>query len=561
MSSVEGGRRRKHGRVVWAGEHLWPSVAVGLFAVITPVAIWWILQHPFGTNWDEANYINQAIRDRSALYQGPWELLKAILRRDASRPPAYRILVLPVTALLGASPMVLRLFSWGTFGGTLWLMYLTGERLRDSATGGFVVCFLLGCPILIGPNMRFYVDYSLYLSIAGTLYCLFCQWDHPKSRSWIGLGLCLGLGAMAKPTIAFIVGPMLVLVMLLRLLKWIAAPSLATLFKSYGLAGLIMAPWWVLNGKAALTKAVSSGGNIRDALGHQGELGTLLKWCHVFVQSITGPMLGVLAGAIAISYCLNTFLRYRAQLSRSQSLALIVCLTGVLPLAWIAAFGVNHNPRLIAPLLLPLGLALGLMASAQGWLTYKPIAAVALVLMVAQVSVMVTPHGSGDRYQEGDTFAQSHNWGNSTSVMRLEEQWDWTPLYQLAQQRQLENPKIGYLGSAKTLNPPQLLLPWVMAGKTANVAQLWNFKAGPVDWDALLKRASTKDIVVTFSPEDAAPSDLAAVIENQHNIEFSERISQTDDFMPLTSIPMGKFSPTDVHIFIHKIRETKAQYS
>ncbi|MEM8614308.1 MAG: glycosyltransferase family 39 protein, partial [Cyanobacteria bacterium P01_H01_bin.105] len=489
---------------------------------------------------------------------GPWDLAKAILRRDRARPPAYRILILPITALVGAHPWVLRLCSWGAFACTLWLMYLTGKRLRDRATGGFVVCFLLTCPILIGPNMRFYVDYALYLAIAGTLYFLFCQWDNRKylPSQWIGLGLFLGLGAMAKPTIVFIVGPMLLLTMLLRFFKLIAAPTLPSLLKSYGLAALLMAPWWVLNIRPALEKAVRSGGNMRDALGPQGELSTLWTWSYVFVQSITGPMLSLLVGAIALSFLLNVLLFRRARLTRSQQLALVVCLAGAVPLAWIAAFGINHNPRLIAPLLLPLGLALSLMASSLGWLTRRSTAGVAVVLILAQVSIMLAPQKGSNYYQDGDAFAQSHNWGNPTSVMRLEEQWNWTPLYELAQQNRFQIPKIGYLGSAKTLNPPQLSLPWVMAGETTKVVQLWKFTDGPIDWDPLIKRALTKDILVTFAPRASSTDSDIETLENQHNLEFSERIAQTDQFMPLITISMGKFSTSTVHVFTHKARDS-----
>ncbi|MEM8614991.1 MAG: hypothetical protein AAGF93_23500, partial [Cyanobacteria bacterium P01_H01_bin.105] len=50
------------------GQRLWLFIALGIFAAVTGVVVWWIFQHPFGTNWDEANYINQAIQDRTAFY-------------------------------------------------------------------------------------------------------------------------------------------------------------------------------------------------------------------------------------------------------------------------------------------------------------------------------------------------------------------------------------------------------------------------------------------------------------------------------------------------------------
>ena len=208
----------------------------------------------------------------------------------------------------------------------------------------------------------------------------------------------------------------------------------------------------------------------------------------------------------------------------------------------------------MAPLLLPLGLAIILLASSLGWLTRKPTAIVATVLIVAQVSVMLAPQPGSDRYQDGDAFAQRHNWGNPTSVMRLEEQWDWTPLYGLAQQYQLQTPKIGYLGSAKTLNPPQLMLPWVLADQTARVDQLWSFGDGPLVWESLLKRATNRDLLVTFAPEPSVTASEIEKIEKKYNLEFSERVAQTGAFVPVQTLTMGKFSPSAVYVFIKQER-------
>ena len=124
----------------------------------------------------------------------------------------------------------------------------------------------------------------------------------------------------------------------------------------------------------------------------------------------------------------------------------------------------------------------------------------------------------------------------------------------LAQQHQLQTPKIGYLGSAKTLNPPQLLLPWVLANQTAKVDQLWSFTDGPLVWESLLKRAANRDILVTFAPEPSVTASEIETMENQHNLEFSERVAQTGTFMPVQTLTMGKFSPSAVYVFIKQER-------
>ncbi|MEO0756097.1 MAG: glycosyltransferase family 39 protein [Cyanobacteria bacterium J06648_16] len=535
------------------GQRLWSIFAFSIFVVTTIAVVSWILQHPFGTNWDETNYINQIVQDRTALGDGPVSLVKALLRRDASRPPAYRILALPITAIWGGEPTALRLFAWLAFGISVYLIYQTGEQLRDRATGGFAACFLLTCPILIGPNMRFYVDYSLYLAIAGSLYFLFRHWHQTdtKSRNWIGLGLSLGLGAMAKPTIAFILGPMLLVLMGLRLMAKKVGPSLQSLFKSYGVAMAIMLPWWVLNGDDAIAKAFQSGGNTRDALGTQGELGTLLKWGYVFIQSVTGPMLSLLTGAIVLSFLWVWIVQRRLELTRPQRYAVLLCLAGAIPFAGLAASGVNHNPRLIAPLLMPLSLAIGLLASSTGWFSRRPMTLVAVVLMTAQVTVMLAPQPGSARYQEGDQYSKTHNWGNPTSVMRREEQWNWSLLYDAVRQYPLDTPRIGYLGNAKMLNPPQIRSPWLRLGKTARVDPLWKDKSNPIDWEDIMRGASRQDILVVIDSETTGDALVDyRTIDNQHNPELVERLRAAEDFVLLTTLKMGRFTPTDVAVFV-----------
>ena len=89
MDSVSWASSKRSLTVV--GQRFWPFLAASVFTVITVTAVFWIVQHPFGTNWDEANYLNQAILDRAALTQGPGDLIKGLFRRDEARPPAYRI--------------------------------------------------------------------------------------------------------------------------------------------------------------------------------------------------------------------------------------------------------------------------------------------------------------------------------------------------------------------------------------------------------------------------------------------------------------------------------------
>uniref|UniRef100_A0ACD5GRK1 ArnT family glycosyltransferase n=1 Tax=Desertifilum tharense IPPAS B-1220 TaxID=1781255 RepID=A0ACD5GRK1_9CYAN len=186
-----------------------------------------------------------------------------MVSEDRSRPPAYRILVLPFSLLFGTSTTLLRVCAWGFWGATLGFVYLAGRAIAEPIAGAFAALFLLVCPIAIGTNMRFYVDYPLYLAIAATFYFLFRDWNRetPSRYNWIGLGIALGLGGLAKPTIIFTIVPVLFLALVLSWRRMITTPTPKSLIQASVLGFVLMLPWWVFNWKPAIAKAFLSGGS------------------------------------------------------------------------------------------------------------------------------------------------------------------------------------------------------------------------------------------------------------------------------------------------------------
>ena len=64
------------------------------------------------------------------------------------------------------------------------------------------------------------------------------------------------------------------------------------------------------------------------------------------------------------------------------------------------------------------------------------------------------------------------------------EQWDLEPVWNIAQNCGLENPKIAFLGMGRPLNPPQIQYPWFLAGDSpsenngfAEPLWLWRYEA------------------------------------------------------------------------------------
>uniref|UniRef100_A0ACD5GQT6 Uncharacterized protein n=1 Tax=Desertifilum tharense IPPAS B-1220 TaxID=1781255 RepID=A0ACD5GQT6_9CYAN len=41
----------------------WSTFVLVAFCTISVAVVYWIWDHPYGTNWDEARYINRAYRD------------------------------------------------------------------------------------------------------------------------------------------------------------------------------------------------------------------------------------------------------------------------------------------------------------------------------------------------------------------------------------------------------------------------------------------------------------------------------------------------------------------
>lgn len=543
-------------------EQFWQGFAVLVVAVLSGAALFWVVAHPFGTNWDEARLINSAQLDVNALRNdGILGLARSIMGADRGRPPAARILVLPITLPFGATSATLRIVSLVSLWASLGFTYLAGRAIAGSMAGAFAAIFLVICPIVIAPNMRYYVDFPLYLSVAILMYFLLRDWQReaPTRAGWIGLGIAMGLGAWAKPPILFVAAPTLVFTLLCSQFKLIAGHNLRSLLKATGLAFLLMSPWWILNFVPTVQKAFRSGGYVRHALGEKGELETMLRWFNVFIQTMLGPALTLLTLAMVATLVVQ-LLRKQLQLNAKQVTAIGLCLVGALPMLAVSFIGTNHNVRLIAPALLPLAIAMGMIAVWTQWTTSRWFALVAVAIIGFQVAVMVSPNGNDGRYQAGDAASQELLWGNPTNVMRRFEQWDWAPVKKVLDDRQLENPLIAYLGSASGLEKPHIARPWVWANQPIRITSIWSYLKGDIDWTTVMTYAAASDAVVTApnltgAPIGSTPFDRTD-LDNQHNAELVDRLKQDPRFAEPIILTMGRYNPTELYLFLQKPGQT-----
>jgi len=122
----------------------WQAFAVAAVVVIVVAGFRWSRLHPFGAHWDEAQYLDEVAIDVQRLRAGL--LLKAagrMLIKSWGRPPAYRLLAVPVLAITGFSTTVARLTTLACYVLSSWLVYLSTKRLSNDldvlpvGAGGF----------------------------------------------------------------------------------------------------------------------------------------------------------------------------------------------------------------------------------------------------------------------------------------------------------------------------------------------------------------------------------------------------------------------------------------
>lgn len=535
------------------GERFWSAFALVTLSTITVAAIFWILDHPYGTNWDEARYINRAYRDVAFVHEGGiGQFIKGVITEDRSRPPAYRLIALPFTLLLGVNSTIVRLISLTSLWVSLAFIYLAARRIAGATAGAFAVAFLAVCPIIIGGNMRFYVDYPFYLAIAALLYFLLRDWNKEEAStfSWIGFGLALAIGWLAKPPILFVSAPMILLTLFFSWRKIIVNPKFDWLVKAAGLALVINLPWWIFNFKPAFAKAFRSGKFVRHSLGEKGSVEAISHWLYAFCQSVVGPGLILLTLAIIATFAFKLF-RKQMQIDTTTATAIAICLAGGLPMLLLSANGTNQNLRLVAPTLLPLAVAIGAIATLTRWTTSKWLATIATAVLTYQLIVIVSPTPGEPRYQKGDTVSQQLLWGNATIAMRRVEQWDWSKLREVLKENQIEKPLIGYLGNSGSFNPPTIALPWVKANEEVKVRWLWQYTFGEINWDKVIASAKTSDVVLTTPTLVGSKSDRQD-LDNQHNAEFVQRMQKLSEFSAPIKLTVGKYEPMEIFVFLNK---------
>lgn len=528
----------------------WNIFAIITVSLVIFAAISWISAHPFGVSWDEAEYFNRALADLASAQSGPMTILKSILFEDRIRPPAFRALILPFTLILGFSSSVVRLTSLTFFLISLLLVYRTAKRIANPIAGAMAVIFLCLGPYVILSSMMFGTEYPLLLAAAAMMYFLFRDWDSQRvpSYNWVGLGLALGLGALAKTSFALIAGPILAISYYFSWRKIGNGPGLGSLTKAIMLGAFVAFPWWLLNARSALWYAKYSSNFVRHSID-----GTILyssiMWLYNLIQSELGLMLAIFTSFLFLILIYDKII-VNQELTpyRTQKVAMLICFISPMPLVFAQLIGKNVNLRHLTPAMIPWAVGIGILASLIYETHSRSLFAAANILFGIQLFMVVIPAAHPIIYPTNNALFDLPPW----LVMARYEQWDWEPLRELALSHEISNPSIAFLGNGREFNWATIIYPWALHREgIKEVNLLWRYEDGSIDWEKLMNAIDDSNIVLTapgFIGEPADKQDL----DNQYNDDFVERLSKDERFLGPFKLKVGRFVTTTIFVYINK---------
>jgi 4-amino-4-deoxy-L-arabinose transferase-like glycosyltransferase len=530
---------------------------------VTAASTTFMVGDPVPAGWDEAEYVNRALLDREALGRGPKPFAGQLLKSDTIRPPAYRILHVPLTLAVGVTTRSLRLVSFAGLLLTVWLVYLAVSQLAGTSAGIFSAVFVLPLPVVLGPATSFGTEYALYVAVAGLLWSLVRMLRHDAwKHEYLVLGGFLGLGLLAKLTFLPIALPLISVLTLARVIGLLERPRVVDLAKAIAVGLLIAGPWYAWNLKAALWYGNYASNFVRHSLPSSSFPGRTLAYVALIVESGFGyclAALAVLTCGLALRRCASGRSDWAGH---GRGIMLLACIASAAAIVCMQLLSRNQNPRFTAPALILVGAAVGILAGGTSLVTSRRFFALSGVLVLCQVGLMLThwPYDGGFSSMGGV---------RASTLFEREPGWDWGRLKALCLDRLGERStlRIGVLGSGGFFYPPQITHAWMPSQATryqrmrfspgrhtdVGVTWLWHYEEGPLDWQKLVQSLDRYDVLLTmphFIGNPANKEDL----DNAHNIEFVERLAADSRFAPPVVIQLVESGP-DVYVYFRHAGE------
>src|SRR5690348_3069441 len=427
-------------------ERSWLWLVSLLLLPLVVAAVRWMLDHPYGIHWDEALYFNNLLRDLHNLHGGSLRQLGSILiGGDVRRPPANLLFALPFVATFGFHTVIPRLVTLAFWAVSGWLVYLTTRRMGSQGAAALAVLIFCLSPEVVSASIFFSTEGPFFIATAVMLYSASFYWsdEAQRPRVWIGLGLAIGLGLLAKSSFLLIAMPVVAVTMILFLRRhaW-SVSAWSSFLKAGALAFVVAAPWWIKNLGPALAYTRFAREQPRNSLGAPS-LAVWTKWFFTVVVSLVGPALSILIAVVAIAAFRKLLLKKEVSLDPLQRAALTTCGFAILPLVALQLSGTNHLLRYLCPALIPFAIGVGVLAEGSGWIRSSRAFVIAGLLATAQLLMLVAPVVFPNQQPVDPGF---YNGGLPWRIMVRFEQWNWRPLQELSQSCGLEKPKIAFLG-------------------------------------------------------------------------------------------------------------------
>tara|TARA_R110000744_G_scaffold380529_1_gene501803 strand:- start:10943 stop:13717 length:2775 start_codon:yes stop_codon:yes gene_type:complete len=141
-------------------------------------------------------------------------------------PPMVSWLIWMSTSIFGNNELAVRIPSLMSWGVSAFFVYHLSRNLFDKTVALRAVMLLSILPIYFGMGFLMMPDAPLYAAWAGCLFFLERALLQDRRWSWIGLGVCLGIGMLSKYSIALI-GPATLVYLALdpKCRKWFVRPQ------------------------------------------------------------------------------------------------------------------------------------------------------------------------------------------------------------------------------------------------------------------------------------------------------------------------------------------------
>jgi 4-amino-4-deoxy-L-arabinose transferase-like glycosyltransferase len=524
---------------------LWIAACISLLAVLS-AGLFWIFAHPYRVGWDEAYYVNHAVRDYQAFNRSFRDGLDSLFFNGRDRPFAYRLIALPFSLILGPDIKLLRISSFICFFAAAVFIYFTGRRLFNTRAGLSGALIFLLSPEAIASSVRFYTEAGMYLAVAAMLYYLLRALQERQARTytWLGLGLSLGLGLLTKISFVIMAAVPLCMIVVSKIRQGMGKEIIFSMLKAGTVAVMLSFLWWFKNYSHALYHMEAAKDFAPFSLGPFGPR-LILKYGFFFIKNIVGYFTAVLC-LLAISILFSRPRKGPKSTTGLQKFMVWMCLFCGLPLLATQLLTVNHSMRLASPAIVPFAVMFSFFIGKSLENRRSGINILLAFLFLLQAGCIV----SSLRYKN----EPSRNlWEISvTKTLPLREQWNWDKVYDIIDSHGIVNPSIGLLGAAAPLNPRSVEHSWVIRNKKAFVEMIAVDAEKTNNIDEFVSACADKyDIIITIA--DYPYNNIKRLAEkNAMNAPFLKKVTRDTRFYDPVYVKVGRNNETTLAICIKK---------